>query len=41
MADWMGTSGGWEQIQNQNPQQQQLMSQLMAQLGGAQGSGME
>lgn len=41
MADWMGTSGGWEQIQNMNPQQQQLMSQLMSQLGGAQGSGME
>jgi len=41
MADWMGTEGGWEQIQNMNPQQQQLMSQLLSQLGGAQGSGME
>jgi hypothetical protein len=41
MADWMGTSGGYGQQTIQNPQQQQLMSQLLSGLGGAQESGME
>lgn len=41
MADWMGTSGGYKQLSTQNPQQQQLFSQLMQGLQGAQGSGMD
>ena len=41
MADWMGTSGGYKQIGTQNSQQEQLMSQLMQGMGGAQGAGMD
>jgi len=41
MADWMGISGGYNQLGTQNNQQQQLFSQLLSGLGGAQGSGLE
>ena len=41
MADWFGTQGGFSQQNTQNPQQQQLFSQMLEGLGGAQGSGLE
>lgn len=41
MADWWGTSGGFEQKTTQTPQQQQNFSQLLSGLGAPQGAGLE
>jgi len=41
MADWFGTSGGFQQKSMQTPQQQALYSQLMGGLAAPQASGME
>lgn len=40
--DWLtGSSGGFQQLDLMNPQQQQLQQQLIGGLGGAQGAGLQ
>ncbi len=41
MTSLFGTPGGFEQISTQTGQQQDLFSQLIAHLGGAQGAGLD
>ncbi len=41
MADWWGTSGGFQQQTTQTPGQQQNFNQLLSGLGAPQGAGME